>query len=79
MKLKGIPSSVVESDLTFDHYKQCLYSQTETVSKMNLFRSKDHNVTTVHQSKISLSCFDDKRYIQPDGVSTLAHGHYSIE
>ena len=28
--------------------------------------------------KISLSCFDDKRYVRDDGVNTLAYFHKNI-
>ena len=28
--------------------------------------------------KMALSPFDDKRYVKNDGVTTLAHEHYSI-
>ena len=79
MKLKGIPTAIVKKELTFNSYKQSLYNQNETVTKMKLFRSNNHNVKTVLQSKVSLSCFDDKRYILDDGVTTLAHGHYRID
>ena len=30
---------------------------------------------TYESNKISLSAFDDKRYIPPDGINTLACGH----
>ena len=30
-------------------------------------------------NKIALSCFDDKRYILDDTVSSLAYGHYSLD
>ena len=78
-KLKGIPSSIVKMWLTFEHYKQCLMEQSKTVTQMKLFRSNNHHVTTKLQSKISLSCFDDKRYILDDGITTLAHGHCQID
>ena len=29
-------------------------------------------------NKVSLSCFDDKRYLLGDGVSSNAYGHYKI-
>ncbi len=34
---------------------------------------------TIHQKKVALSNFDDKRYILDDGITTLAHGHYRIK
>ena len=77
-KLKGILESVVKNELTFNHYKECLQNQSETVSKMKLFRSTNHIVNTISTSKISLSSYDDKRYILDDGISTYAHGHRNI-
>ena len=71
--------SVVRKEFTFNHYKQCLLDQTQTVTQMKLFQSKDHYVTTKMQSKISLSCYDDKRYIRDDGESTFAHGYDGSE
>ena len=40
--------------------------------------SERHNLFTLQTTKISLSCFDDKRYIMPYGVDTLPFGHYSL-
>ena len=36
-----------------------------------------HNMKRIH-SKISLSCFDDKKYVLDDGVNTLAYFHKDI-
>ena len=33
---------------------------------------------TQESNKISLPCFDDKRYILHDGINTLAYGHRNI-
>ena len=41
-------------------------------------KSKNHNLGTYETNKISLSCFDDKRYILKDGINTLACGHKDI-
>ena len=46
MKLKGISTAIVEKELTFNSYKQSLHNQNETVTKMKLFRSNNHNVKT---------------------------------
>ena len=46
--------------------------------KMNTIRS-DHHVLSSYQIKTILSCYDDKRYILDDGISSLAYGHYSID
>jgi hypothetical protein len=31
----------------------------------------------IDMNKVSLSAYDDKRYILDDGISEDAHGHYS--
>ena len=46
MKLKGIPTAIVQKELTFGKYKQSLLNQKETVTEMKLFRSNNHHVTT---------------------------------
>ena len=45
---------------------------------MYSLRSTKHEVGTYDMNKISLSCYDDKRYILDDCIHTLAHGHYKI-
>ena len=40
--------------------------------------SKNHKMYTQENNKISLSSFDDKRYIIEDGITTLAYGHKDI-
>ena len=39
---------------------------------MKRIQSKLHGFGTYDVYKISLSCFDDKRYVLDDGVNTLA-------
>jgi hypothetical protein len=46
---------------------------------MNTIRSKKHNIGTYEMKKITLSCFDDKRYLLEDGVTSYAYGHHKIE
>ena len=38
---------------------------------MKRIQSKLHRIGTYDVYKISLSCFDDKRYVLDDGVNTL--------
>ena len=38
-------------------------------------QAKKHKIGTYEIDKISLSCFDDKRYMLDDGVNTLAYFH----
>ena len=38
---------------------------------MRGFKSINHKTYTYESNKISLSCYDDKRYILSDGINTL--------
>ena len=42
---------------------------------MKRIQSKKHKLGTYEIDKISLSCFDDKRYMLDDGIYTLAYFH----
>ena len=41
--------------------------------KMKRIQAKKHKIGTYEIDKISLSCFDDKRYVLDDGIHTLAY------
>ena len=40
---------------------------------MKRIPSKKHKIGTYEVKEISLSCFDDKRYVLDDGIHTLAY------
>ena len=42
---------------------------------MKTIQSKKHKLGTYKINKISLSCFDDKRYMLDDRIGTLAYFH----
>ena len=42
---------------------------------MRGIKPKNHNLGTCEANKISLTFFDDKRYILKNGNNTLAYGH----
>ena len=75
---KGIKKSTVKNDLTHEMYVACLTERTVTVSNMTTIQSSKHELFTVNQSKLSLSPYDDKRYLLADGISSYAYGHYKI-
>ena len=45
---------------------------------MKGIKSFNNRMYTYESNKISPSAFDDKRYIHPDGINTLAYGHKDI-
>ena len=42
---------------------------------MKTIRSHSHNIKSYDITKCSLSCFDNKRFLLEDGITTLAYGH----
>ena len=42
---------------------------------MKRIQVKKHKIGTYEIDKISLSCFDDKRYVLDDRIHTLAYFH----
>ena len=45
---------------------------------MRTIRSDCHEISSYKINKVSLSCFDDKRYILKDGKTSYAYGHKKI-
>ena len=43
--------------------------------KMKRIQRKNHKLGNYEIDKISLSCFDDKRYVSVDVIHTLAYFH----
>jgi hypothetical protein len=73
-----ILSWVVTRDLKFSIYKEVLENKETLINGQVMMRSSHHDMIVTHQNKKSLSPFDNKKYILPDGIQTLAHGHYMI-
>ena len=73
---KGVKRRVVEFNLRHQCYKDSLLNSHIKYSTMNQIRSFNHHVYSVAIKKISLSPYDDKRYVMENGCDTLAHGHY---
>lgn len=59
-------------------YKNVLYEESVLRHQQTNIISKHHELSTVIQNKISLSCFYDKKYLL-DSLHSLAYGHFSIK
>ena len=46
---------------------------------MKRIQAKKHKIGTYETDKMSLSCFDVKRYVLDDGVNTLDYFHKDYE
>ena len=59
----------------FNEFKDVLFNKKIIRHKMKRIQTKKHKIGTCDINKISLSCFDDKRYVLDDGTHTLAYFH----
>ena len=62
-----------------NEYLDILTNKKVVRHKMKRIRSKLNKIGSYDINKISLSCFDDKRYVLDDGVNTLAYFHKEIK
>ena len=46
---------------------------------MKRIQSKKHKIGTYEINKISLSCFDNRRFVLDDGIHTLAYFHRELK
>ena len=74
---KGCKKCVITNELKFSDYKNTLTNKTKLYKEMNFIKSDLHNVNTVNIEKIVMSCFDNKRHILDDGITSYAFGHYN--
>ena len=73
-KVKGVNKNVVAT-ISHNEYKDVLLSKKYLRHSMHRIQSKDHKIETYEIKNISLSCFDDKIYIQNNGCDGLALGY----
>ena len=74
-KINGNESSTtkgVNIATEFNEFKDVLFNKKIIKHKMKRIQAKKHKIGMYEIDKISLSCFDDKRY---DSVNTLAYFH----
>ena len=62
----------------FQEFDDTLFKKTILRHTVRGIKPKNNNLGTYKTNKISLSCFDDKRYILKIGFNTLAYGHKDI-
>ena len=56
-------------------FKDTLLNEKVIRHIMKGIKSFNHKMHTSESNKISLSVYDDKRYIKDDGIHTLSYGH----
>jgi hypothetical protein len=79
MTAKGIKRNYVKKHVRHEMYLNTLLERTCTHAQFMNFRTRRHRIETVQFYKKCLAAYDDKRYVQDDGIRTLAYGHYSLK
>ena len=62
----------------FNKFKDTLFIKKVVRYKMKRIQSKKHKIGTYEIKKISLWCFDDKRFVLDNGIHTLAYFHKDL-
>ena len=75
---KGIKKNIIKNNIKHEDYKNVLLENKQIHHTMKTIRSINHQLGSYDINKVSLSCFDDKRYISNDGIQSHAYGHYKI-
>ena len=75
---KGIKKNIIKNNINHSNYKETLFNNDQMMHKMKTIRSENHQLGSYEINKVSLSCFDDKRYIHEDGMTSYAYGHVKI-
>ena len=76
---KGVKKNVIKCQLCLSDYRDTLFNCTTMRHKMRTIRSEYHQISSYQINKVSLSPFDDKRYILDDGISSYAYWNHKIK
>ena len=69
-KAKGVNLMIKHKE-----YVDVLFNEKVLRHKMKRILSEKHNTGSYLLNKVSLSCYDGKRFILDDGINSLAYGH----
>ena len=75
---KGIKKNIIKNNIKHNDYRETLFNSKQMMHKMKTIRSENHQLGSYEINKVSLSCFDDKRFIHEDGITSYAYGHRNI-
>ena len=73
-KAKGVNKNVVKN-MRHKEFPDVLFNKKIIRHKMKRIQSKLHKIGTYGVCKISLPCFDNKRYTLDDGINSLVYFH----
>ena len=62
----------------FKEFKDTLFNKKIMRHKIKRIQSTKHKLGTYEIDKISLTCFDDKRYVQDDIINMIVYFHKDL-
>ena len=62
----------------FNEFRGTLFNKKVVRHKIKRIQGKKHKIGTYEINKMSLSCFDDKRFVLDDGIHTVAYFHKNL-
>ena len=71
--VEGIKKNVIKNNIKHEDYKNMLLNNEQLHHKMKTIRSRKQQLGSYEINKVSLSCFNDKRYICDNGISIVMH------
>ena len=78
-KAKGVKKNVIKREISHSDYRDVLFNNIKMHHQMKTIRSEYHQISSYQLNKVSLSPFDDKRYILSGGIISYAYGHKLIK
>ena len=68
----------VNNATEFNEVRDTLFNKKVVRHKIKRIQGKKHKIGTYEINKMSLSCFDDKRFVLDDGIHTVAYFHKNL-
>ena len=75
---KGSEENVVKKDISHQDYVDCLFEERKFMHTMQSIQSFRRQLYTIKQNKVSLSPYNDKRYLLDDEVSSVTHNNFRL-
>ena len=73
---KGVKKNVIRREVI---HSDTVFNNMKMHHQMRSIRSKLLQISSYQLNKVSLSTFDDKRYILSDGITSYAYCHKKID
>jgi len=76
---KGVNKNIIKKEINHSDYRDTFFNNIKMHHQMRSIRTEKHQISSYHLSKVSLSPFDDKRYILSDGITSYAYDNKNVK